>query len=150
MARTKKAPNKDQQPNVQNVKVRIRRTNANARERNRMRGLNDALDQLRDAIPTIYDWNYDQKPAVRVQKLSKIETLRLARNYMAALTEIVVTNVEMDSTLYAQFLCQGLSQPTANIISAQLGVNAKLVSNPSKEAHERIMSYLNQAASSKS
>lgn len=50
-------------------KSRIRRQKANTRERNRMHGLNRALDKLRQRVPI----------TTQHQKLSKIETLRLAR-----------------------------------------------------------------------
>ncbi|XP_078284680.1 uncharacterized protein LOC144610056 [Rhinoraja longicauda] len=54
-----------------------RRTKANDRERNRMHNLNDALDSLRGVLPTFPD----------DAKLTKIETLRFAHNYIWALTE---------------------------------------------------------------
>ncbi|VIO91939.1 neurogenic differentiation factor, putative [Brugia malayi] len=49
-------------------KSRVRRQKANTRERNRMHGLNRALDKLRQRVPI----------TTQHQKLSKIETLRLA------------------------------------------------------------------------
>ncbi|OAF66484.1 hypothetical protein A3Q56_05776 [Intoshia linei] len=48
-----------------------RRYIANARERNRTQSLNEAFEQLRTSIPTL--------PS---DKLSKIQTLRLATNYI--------------------------------------------------------------------
>ncbi|XP_051897310.1 neurogenin-3-like [Pristis pectinata] len=54
-----------------------RRIKANDRERNRMHNLNDALDALRCVLPTFPD----------DAKLTKIETLRFAHNYIWALTE---------------------------------------------------------------
>ncbi|XP_059802928.1 neurogenin-3 [Hypanus sabinus] len=54
-----------------------RRMKANDRERNRMHNLNDALDALRCVLPTFPD----------DAKLTKIETLRFAHNYIWALTE---------------------------------------------------------------
>ncbi|KAJ7322638.1 hypothetical protein JRQ81_018925 [Phrynocephalus forsythii] len=60
-------------------RVKFRRQEANARERNRMHGLNDALDNLRKVVPCYS----------KTQKLSKIETLRLAKNYIWALSEIL-------------------------------------------------------------
>jgi hypothetical protein len=44
-----------------------------------MHGLNSALDTLRNAVPL----------ANHHQKLSKIETLRLARNYITALSTML-------------------------------------------------------------
>uniref|UniRef100_A0A915CS76 BHLH domain-containing protein n=1 Tax=Ditylenchus dipsaci TaxID=166011 RepID=A0A915CS76_9BILA len=70
-------------PNV--PKKQIRRVKANFRERNRMHGLNRAMDTLRQVVPlTTYQH----------QKLSKIETLRLARNYITALDKILNTQTE--------------------------------------------------------
>ncbi|XP_078496571.1 neurogenin-3 [Lissotriton helveticus] len=54
-----------------------RRVKANDRERNRMHNLNSALDALRGVLPALPD----------DAKLTKIETLRLAHNYIWALTE---------------------------------------------------------------
>lgn len=54
-----------------------RRAKANDRERHRMHNLNSALDALRGVLPTFPD----------DAKLTKIETLRFAHNYIWALTE---------------------------------------------------------------
>ncbi|XP_018421508.1 PREDICTED: neurogenin-3-like [Nanorana parkeri] len=54
-----------------------RRTKANDRERNRMHNLNSALDTLRNVLPAFPD----------DAKLTKIETLRFAHNYIWALAE---------------------------------------------------------------
>lgn len=60
------------------VKVKkTRRLKANDRERNRMHNLNSALDRLRCVLPTFPDDT----------KLTKIETLRFAHNYIWALSE---------------------------------------------------------------
>ncbi|KAF7268007.1 hypothetical protein GWI33_018808 [Rhynchophorus ferrugineus] len=56
---------------------RVRRLKANDRERNRMHMLNEALDRLRCALPTFPEDT----------KLTKIETLRFAHNYIYALSE---------------------------------------------------------------
>ena len=61
---------------VQRLK-RIRRAKANDRERNRMHMLNMALEKLRVVLPAFPDET----------KLTKIETLRFANNYIWALTE---------------------------------------------------------------
>lgn len=54
-----------------------RRVKANDRERHRMHNLNSALDNLRSVLPTFPD----------DAKLTKIETLRFAHNYIWALSE---------------------------------------------------------------
>uniref|UniRef100_A0A8C5L6Y1 Neurogenin 1 n=1 Tax=Jaculus jaculus TaxID=51337 RepID=A0A8C5L6Y1_JACJA len=56
---------------------RSRRVKANDRERNRMHNLNAALDALRNVLPSFPDDT----------KLTKIETLRFAYNYIWALAE---------------------------------------------------------------
>lgn len=57
----------------------VRRIESNERERQRMHSLNDAFEGLRDVIPHI---NMERK-------LSKIETLTLAKNYIKALTNVI-------------------------------------------------------------
>ena len=85
---------------------------ANARERTRMHGLNDALEELRAHVPCF----------ARSQKLSKIETLRLARNYIGALADILERGARPDSLTFARALASGLSQSTSNIVASALQV----------------------------
>lgn len=94
------------------TKTKVRRYKANARERHRMHGLNAALDKLRKVIP-IHS---------RTQKLSKIETLRLARNYIEVLGKIISTpdqvaeeqseSEQLSTVDFAKILSVGLSQVT--------------------------------------
>ncbi|XP_038060603.1 neurogenin-1-like [Patiria miniata] len=63
---------------VQRIR-RHRRMKANDRERNRMHMLNHALDGLREVLPKFPDDT----------KLTKIETLRFAHNYIWALSEML-------------------------------------------------------------
>uniref|UniRef100_W5LTW2 Class A basic helix-loop-helix protein 15 n=2 Tax=Astyanax mexicanus TaxID=7994 RepID=W5LTW2_ASTMX len=58
----------------------VRRLESNERERQRMHKLNNAFQALREAIPHV---KMDKK-------LSKIETLTLAKNYIKALTAIIL------------------------------------------------------------
>lgn len=60
----------------------LRRLESNERERMRMHSLNDAFQNLREVIPHIS----------KERKLSKIETLTLAKNYIIALTDYIMTN----------------------------------------------------------
>lgn len=57
----------------------IRRIESNERERMRMHSLNDAFQDLREVVPHV---KLDRK-------LSKIETLTLAKNYIKALTNVI-------------------------------------------------------------
>lgn len=58
---------------------RRKRLAANARERRRMNGLNEAFDRLRGVVPAADD----------DRKLSKYETLQMARTYIVALHELL-------------------------------------------------------------
>ncbi|XP_041937931.1 class A basic helix-loop-helix protein 15 [Alosa sapidissima] len=58
----------------------VRRLESNERERQRMHKLNNAFQALREAIPHVRT----------DKKLSKIETLTLAKNYIKALTTIIL------------------------------------------------------------
>lgn len=58
---------------------RTRRIKANDRERNRMHTLNEALERLRLALPTFPEDT----------KLTKIETLRFAHNYIFAMEQVL-------------------------------------------------------------
>lgn len=59
--------------------MKKRRLAANARERKRMSGLNEAFDKLRDVVPAIHEEH----------KLSKFETLQMAQSYIRALCELL-------------------------------------------------------------
>lgn len=50
------------------------------------------------------------------QKLSKIETLRLARNYIFALSQTLKEGKAMDITRYIKILSGELSQTTSNLL----------------------------------
>ena len=59
--------------------LKKRRLAANARERRRMTGLNDAFDRLREVVPAL----------TGDQKLSKYETLQMAQTYINALLDLL-------------------------------------------------------------
>ncbi|XP_053691898.1 protein dimmed [Sabethes cyaneus] len=66
---------------VLNAKERnLRRLESNERERMRMHSLNDAFQSLREVIPHVK----------KERRLSKIETLTLAKNYITALTDVII------------------------------------------------------------
>ncbi|XP_036375123.1 neurogenic differentiation factor 6-B-like [Megalops cyprinoides] len=96
-------------------RVKLRRQEANARERSRMHGLNNALESLRKVVPCYS----------KTQKLSKIETLRLAKNYIWALSETLSAGKRPDLLAFVQTLCKGLSQPTTNLVAGCLQLNAR-------------------------
>ncbi|XP_055321633.1 basic helix-loop-helix neural transcription factor TAP [Sitodiplosis mosellana] len=68
---------------------RTRRIKANDRERNRMHTLNEALEKLRCALPTFPEDT----------KLTKIETLRFAHNYIFAMEQVLQNDQEINLDL---------------------------------------------------
>ena len=66
--------------------MKHRRNMANARERKRMNGLNDAFERLREVVPNV---NTEQK-------MSKIETLLVAQTYIKALAKLMDSEHEAE------------------------------------------------------
>ncbi|XP_035214840.1 neurogenin-3-like [Stegodyphus dumicola] len=77
----KKTPKPKQKPAPLS---KYRRRTANARERTRMQEINEAFEHLRKVVP-----QFPTKKGPDNTKLTKITTLRLAVNYIAALTQIL-------------------------------------------------------------
>lgn len=74
----------------------LRRMESNERERQRMHSLNDAFQSLRNVIPHVAE----------ERKLSKIETLSLAKNYIVALTNVIMEmEKERDASNALGFAC---------------------------------------------
>lgn len=115
----RRGPKRKKMTKARQERFRARRVKANARERSRMHGLNDALDNLRRVMPCYS----------KTQKLSKIETLRLARNYIWALSEVLESGQSPESHGFVEMLCKGLSQPTSNLVAGclQLGSSPMLL-----------------------
>ncbi|XP_030641703.1 neurogenic differentiation factor 1 [Chanos chanos] len=111
----RRGPKKKKMTKARLQRFKLRRMKANARERNRMHGLNDALESLRKVVPCYS----------KTQKLSKIETLRLAKNYIWALSEILRSGKSPDLMSFVQALCKGLSQPTTNLVAGCLQLNPR-------------------------
>uniref|UniRef100_A0A8C7JIG3 Neuronal differentiation 1 n=1 Tax=Oncorhynchus kisutch TaxID=8019 RepID=A0A8C7JIG3_ONCKI len=111
----RRGPKKKKMTKARMQRFKMRRHKANARERNRMHGLNDALESLRKVVPCYS----------KTQKLSKIETLRLAKNYIWALSEILRSGKSPDVISFVQALCRGLSQPTTNLVAGCLQLNPR-------------------------
>lgn len=111
----KRGPKKRKMTAARLERSKMRRQKANARERTRMHDLNSALDNLRKVVPCYS----------KTQKLSKIETLRLAKNYIWALSEILRSGKRPDLVSYVQTLCKGLSQPTTNLVAGCLQLNTR-------------------------
>lgn len=73
------------------IVMKKRRMAANARERRRMNGLNDAFDRLREVVPSLGEEH----------KLSKFETLQMAQTYITAMCDLLERGA--DETTYTLF-----------------------------------------------
>uniref|UniRef100_A0A6I8PDW2 BHLH domain-containing protein n=1 Tax=Ornithorhynchus anatinus TaxID=9258 RepID=A0A6I8PDW2_ORNAN len=105
-------------------RFRARRVKANARERTRMHGLNDALDSLRRVMPCYS----------KTQKLSKIETLRLARNYIWALSEVLETGQTPEGKGFPAFWNKPPEPPSPQPQGSRQGQLAQApISTPGRE-----------------
>ncbi|KAM3924433.1 neurogenin-1 [Leptodactylus fuscus] len=82
---------------------KTRRVKANDRERNRMHNLNSALDELRSILPCFPDDT----------KLTKIETLRLAHNYIWALSETLRLADQTKDKSQVELVQAGYRSPAA-------------------------------------
>lgn len=109
------------------AKEATKRSKANQRERNRMHGLNDALDRLRRCVPLPQLFNASVKCDHTVpQKLSKIETLRLARNYIYVLKEALRQNRQLSHEELMDALSVRLSQNTCSLLRTRLKLDEEL------------------------
>ncbi|XP_066589280.1 protein dimmed-like [Prorops nasuta] len=106
----------------------IRRLESNERERMRMHSLNDAfqlneksvqlglnvLSSLREVIPHV----------TKERRLSKIETLTLAKNYIVALTDIICAMRNEERSMEPQLQEPFLSITAGNTINMSLSINS--------------------------
>lgn len=107
--------------------VRVRRTRrlkANDRERNRMHNLNSALDVLRQSLPTYPD----------DARLTKIETLRFAHNYIWTLTESLRLLDASDRLAEARRDAFGTNERSAADLETLVGQLAERISRSADRA----------------
>ncbi|XP_058123463.1 neurogenic differentiation factor 6-like [Anopheles ziemanni] len=116
----------------------VKRRKANLRERNRMHGLNDALDRLRMCVPlplnltsanttqSCADGDERTESSTVPQKLSKIDTLRLAKNYILVLLEVLHGGRGMRVDRLIAALANRLSQNTVNLLRTKLNLDREL------------------------
>ncbi|XP_059220611.1 protein dimmed isoform X1 [Stomoxys calcitrans] len=82
-------PNRRRKGTLNAKERNLRRLESNERERMRMHSLNDAFQSLREVIPHVE----------MERRLSKIETLTLAKNYIINLTHIILAKRNEESAL---------------------------------------------------
>jgi hypothetical protein len=80
--------------------VKVGTNKRNARERNRVRYINNCFELLREHIPMelIANVSLENNASNRNQKLSKVETLKLATLYIKQLTELLMSSDESDES----------------------------------------------------
>lgn len=104
---------------------KYRRKTANARERSRMREINDAFESLRKAIPHLASNCVDSNS----EKTSKIMTLRLAMKYITALSNALDEPETYALDLQANLLLDNSS--TTSSVSDQTSWRDQLFSSTS-------------------
>lgn len=79
----------------------------------------------------------------RGQKLSKIETLRLARNYLVLLTEMVFYSQSYSDLVTGQILAFGLGQQSLNQLAVLLNINGsiRVLGQPSAQVQQIFAKY---------
>lgn len=80
---------------------KYRRKTANARERTRMREINHAFENLRQAVPVVVAGSPSQSTN---EKLTKITTLRMAMKYITILSDILDNKTELNDSLLASLM----------------------------------------------
>lgn len=125
------------------LKATVRRNKANARERNRMHQINDAFDNLRRRIPVYQCFVVTNETNVAVnaaQKLSKIETLRLAQNYIGLLNKVLTENRSVTTSEFLSILEWKLNQSSANMLRTRLRLDWQLKNGLIGDAAKNIAS----------
>ncbi|EDW89938.1 protein dimmed [Drosophila yakuba] len=105
-----------------NAKERnMRRLESNERERMRMHSLNDAFQSLREVIPHVE----------MERRLSKIETLTLAKNYIINLTHIILSKrneeaaaLELNSGAVGGVLLSNLASESGGPVASGIAANS--------------------------
>ena len=105
--RYNKSRKRERSPALVEKLKKTRRSKANDRERNRMHGLNDALETLRKVLPTNNGGE---------NKLTKIETLRMAYNYIWTLSQ----TLELLDKIPDQGINNEMQQPKVKVESQDL------------------------------
>lgn len=111
---TKTRRTRPRSPTLLNKLKRNRRVKANDRERNRMHNLNQALERLRKVLPKGSE-----------EKLTKIETLRFAHNYIWALSETIKLLDSKSTNSDGSDVASSLSQETIDSICLSSIRNAR-------------------------
>lgn len=137
------AKSRQRKSRFKSLKATVRRNKANARERNRMHQINDAFDNLRRRIPIYQCFVVTNETNVAIntaQKLSKIETLRLAQNYIGLLNKVLTENRSVTTSEFLSILEWKLNQSSANLLRTRLRLDWQLKNGLIRDAAKNIAS----------
>jgi Helix-loop-helix DNA-binding domain len=99
----------------------------NARERNRVKQVNNGFSMLRDHIPPEIADTFEQAGRGNAKKLSKVETLRMAVEYIKSLETLLSFDTSNDS---------GSSSPMYNLNNTSTFSETSLPATPPPEAQQ--------------
>lgn len=115
-------------PTFHSPESKNKRFKANQRERARMHSLNKAYDRLRDRFPVPQVIGcFGQDECKVMQKLSKIETLRLACNYIQLLADVLENEKKVTKAELVDRLSVKISSMTSNLIKTRLEMDPELI-----------------------
>lgn len=143
--RQKTEPKKQPKPKTKPPPLsKYRRKTANARERNRMKEINQAFEILQESVPAypVLPVNAQGKTC---EKLTKITTLRLAMNYIQALSTLLKDGPTETSTFDSEhsFLAQSCSSGSSvsSYGESSIGIGGSLSSGSSASEFSPASSY---------
>jgi hypothetical protein len=102
-----------------------RRAKANARERCRMLNLNKSLDRLRKHVPLCLN-DYSGECRQNDVKLPKIETLKMATNYIKTLNYSLEQNRKLQMDEFIYLLSFNLRPTTISLIKSKLCLESEV------------------------
>ncbi|XP_078117032.1 protein atonal homolog 1b [Sander vitreus] len=114
-----------------------RRVAANARERRRMHGLNQAFDELRSVIPSLEN----------ERKLSKYDTLQMAQIYITELSELLTGVVHPECRSPRPGAADKTSRRSLIHSLTDLGSNQSMTSNSSSDGESSHLSDTEESLS---
>lgn len=115
---------------------KYRRKTANARERTRMREINQAFETLRQSVPVVVAGSPAQSTN---EKLTKITTLRMAMKYIKILSDILDNKTQVSDNLLASLMEFETSDAKEEKPILQLPATAAVVVEKNKNSKEKLL-----------
>lgn len=115
---------------------KYRRKTANARERTRMREINQAFETLRQSVPIVVAGSPAQTTN---EKLTKITTLRMAMKYIKILSDILENKTQVSDNLLASLMEYETSDAKEEKLTLQSSDKTASVIEKSRNSMEKIL-----------